>query len=407
MSENPVRICMLADRHSLYDDRIYWKESLSLKRLGYSVTIILAADSDERGVTTERIHYIKIKKRMFSRFLSVNLFLNLVHPDGLYKRMFREAANLDAAIYHFHDLNVNRVALKLKRLASKPKIIYDVHEPHPENYLDYYHTLFLLRPFKILYSNYIFRWEKKCARQYDKILTTEENLWSRFNAFAGAGKADIIYNYTDLTPAFATSNSAEKIYDAIYCGGITEFRGVIKILEAAKIAVKEKPEIRILFLGSFFPAELKKRMQEFINLNKLENNVILKSAVPYKEVAEYYSKSRIGLGIFLPIRTHKIILQIKIFEYLTFGLPIIGSDFGHIKNYINQHHAGIVVDPENPDEIASALVKLLHDKSFYEEASRNATIAAEKYKWKFMEAKLSKIYQALLDNTTQARNDEC
>ena len=47
MTHNPKRICMLADSHGLYDDRIYWKEAVSLSRSGYEVHYVLAADMDE------------------------------------------------------------------------------------------------------------------------------------------------------------------------------------------------------------------------------------------------------------------------------------------------------------------------------------------------------------------------
>ncbi len=113
-------------------------------------------------------------------------------------------------------------------------------------------------------------------------------------------------------------------------------------------------------------------------------------------MAGFYRQSRIGLGIFLPIPTHRIILQIKIFEYLNFGLPIIGSNFGHIGRYIQENKAGITVDPENESEIASAIITLLKNNEMYTELSSNAFKASLKYKWSIMEEKLLGIYDQLL-----------
>ncbi|NOX46195.1 MAG: glycosyltransferase family 4 protein, partial [Chlorobi bacterium] len=221
----------------------------------------------------------------------------------------------------------------------------------------------------------------------------------RFRQQLPKDKVDIIYNYTNLQNGRKNVGFDKKEFDAIYCGGITKFRGAWQILEAAKIAKEKKGDLKVLFLGSWFPKELKNQMLDYIRENNLSQNVILHNNVPYEQVSDFYNKSRIGLGIFLPIGTHKIILQIKIFEYMNFGLPIIGSNFGHINNYIRNNNTGINVDPENPKEIANALLKLLNDKDLYQQFSKNGIRAIdEKYNWQVMEEKLLGIYDELLGN---------
>lgn len=395
---------MLADRHGLYDDRIYWKEALSLTNKGYSVTIVINSGSSEQGTTAEGIHFIKIKKREFSGNRFLNYLLNLVHPTGLYPSMLREVAKLQPVVCHLHDLNLNRIGGKLKKLPGKPKIIYDVHEPHPENILDYFRTKGVASLLKKWYAGYIRWWEQKCSKRYDLVITTEDNLYRRFAGYLGSERVQIIYNYTDLNGTKPQTSEPEKVYDAIYCGGITEFRGAFKILEAVRIAARDLPGIKVLFLGTYFPAELKARMEAFVTENNLDQNIVLKNSVPYKEVPEFYSKSRIGLGIFLPILSHRIILQIKIFEYMAFGLPVIGSNFGHISKYIRENRIGIEVDPGNPEEIARALIELLTNKDLYAQLSRNSQEASVNCRWGSMEQKLADIYQSLLTDQSSFRS---
>jgi len=391
---------MMADRHKLYDDRIYWKEAISLVRHGYSVWFILASDSDESGITDEGINFIKIKKKIFIKNRVLNFFLNTYHPDGLYQRMFKEASIVEADVYHFHDLNVNRVASKLKHLPWRPKIIYDVHEPFPENIIDYNKTTGIKAFLKKCYSGYIRWWEGRCSRRYDIIITTEENLRDRFAGITGKNNVEIIFNYTDMLSGESLGLN-DKIYDAVYCGGITELRGAFRILEAVKLVVREMPAFKILFLGSYFPPELKDQMEEYAAENKIRDNVILKTEVAYNDVSQYYRQSKLGLGIFLPVPTHRIILQIKIFEYFNFGLPVIGSNFGHIRNYIHLNKAGIIVDPENPSEIAKAMIKLLTEENLYSSLSKNAIKASANYQWPMMEEKLFKIYDLLVGTETK------
>ncbi len=253
-----------------------------------------------------------------------------------------------------------------------------------------------------LYSKYISYWEQKCARQYDFIIATEENIRDRFRKILPEQKVDIIYNYTNLSDTRKEISCEDKTYDAIYTGGITKLRGAYKILEAVKIAVAKRKDIKVLFLGSYFPPELKDEMEKFISENGLQTNITLLDAVPYSEVADYYNKSKVGLGIFLPCETHRIILQIKIFEYMNYGLPIVGSNFGHINNYIKNEDVGIAVNPEDPEEIANAILKILEDKELYDSFSKNGKDAIDKkYNWDSMEKKLIDIYNSLINDKSE------
>ena len=391
-------ICFLADTHNFLDDRVYWKEAVSLKNNGFEVHYLFADSINESGVTDEGINYVKIKSSFFQKKWYLNFPINILIPGGFYRKMFKKAASVKADVYHIHDLKVNKIGKRLKSLSHKPKIIYDVHEPYPENIRDYISTKGIFTFLKNRYSEYIRKWEKRCAKNYDLIITTEENLQSRFMEFMPQNKVEIIYNYTNLESTRESLNFEDKIYDAIYSGGITRRRGAFKILEAAKIAVMEKPDLKILFLGTYFPDNFKNEMQEFIIKNGLQENVILHDSVPYTQVPDFYNKSKIGLGIFLPNETHRIILQIKIFEYMNYGLPIVGSNFGHINDYINKDEVGITVDPENPEKISEAILKILEDTELYNKYSKNGIIAVDnKYSWEFMEKKLVSIYSNLIN----------
>ena len=216
------------------------------------------------------------------------------------------------------------------------------------------------------------------------MITNEEIVRDRFRNSLGKEKAEVIYNYTNIYKNFNNTPSAPKEYDFIYCGGITESRGAMKILEAIKIAKKTIPKIRMIFVGTYTPNDLKLRLQKFIDNNDLQKNVQLFPFIKYTEISDFYNMSKIGLITWLPEKALTIKMPIKIFEYMAFSLPIIGSDFGHIKEYIEKDNCGIVVDPKNPNEIAKTMIMLLNDKEKYNQYGingRNATL--EKYKWDF------------------------
>ena len=91
-------------------------------------------------------------------------------------------------------------------------------------------------------------------------------------------------------------------------------------------------------------------------------------------------------------------MPIKLFEYMAFGLPVIGSDFGHIKEHINKDKCGLGVDPENPAAVAEAIEVLLKDEGIHRQMSQNGIDATmRKYNWKTEFERLCAYYTKALD----------
>ena len=68
-------IVFLADLHTLYDDRIYWKQAISLVKNGYNVHYITIGDVSGKGITKEGIHYLQLKRKKYLPTLLLNYFL--------------------------------------------------------------------------------------------------------------------------------------------------------------------------------------------------------------------------------------------------------------------------------------------------------------------------------------------
>jgi len=393
-----VKICFLADKHSLYDDRIYWKMAVPLVENGFDVYYFLIGDEDKKGLTKEGIQYEIFRVKTFSTNRYINFILKRLNPNNNYKKLLEKAAFIQADIYHFHDLWINRIGKKLKNLKHNPLVFYDAREPYAEDYISYTRAKGLIKVAIKLFANYVDYWEKKQSKNYDLVISNEEIVRDKFRKKIGKNKAEVLYNYTDIYRHYTCSNWEEKKYDIIYCGGITRLRGAFKILEATKIASLKIPKIKVLFLGKYFPESLKNDLQLYIDQNDLQNNIELHSGVNYSEVSKYYNKSRIGIVTLLKSKTFEISLPIKLFEYMAFGLPIIGSNFGHIKNYIENENCGIVVDPMRADQIAKAMIELLSNPKkykLYSENGRNATL--KKYRWEMEFEKLLHYYSIALE----------
>lgn len=392
----PLRICFLADRHNLYDDRIYWKMAVPLVKEGFSVHYVLIGNESRTGQTKEGVHFRMFKLNTFSKNRILNYALKRLNPNSNYKKMFKEAKQIEADIYHFHDLWINRIGVKLKQLPHKPVVFYDAREPYAEDYTSYVKTSF---PFLLqTFANGVDKWEKNKAKHYDLVIANEATVQHNFAKVIGEDKSIVLYNYWNFTEKIKSSAFTDKKYDFIYTGAITALRGCTEILKAVSLVKIKYPSVRVLLIGNFYPNSYKQELESFIKENDLQDQVELKDAVPYDEIASFYNASKIGLVLLQRVKTFEISMPIKIFEYMAFGLPVIGSDFGHMKNYIEKDHCGIAVQPDNTIAIADAMIHLLKDHEqckVYGENGRKAT--REKYNWDLE-------FKKLLDHYNRAVN---
>ena len=389
-------VCFLADRHDLYDDRIYWKMAVPLVKRGFKVHYYLIGNTDKKGITDQGIHFKIFKLKTFSSNRFLNFVLKRLNPNNNYTLLFEEAKALEADIYHFHDLWINRLGPQLKKLKHRPAVFYDAREPYAADYVSYVKTPFpgVVKAF----ASWLDSWEKRQARHYDLVIANEVTVQRNFAKKIGEQRAVVLYNYSDMIDYAKDVPFHEKYYDLIYCGAITELRGAFEMIKAIKLAKEDLPKIKALFIGNYYPSSLKEQMTDLLVKEDLIGNIKLHDAVPYREVAEFYNKSKIGLVLLQKVKTFEVSMPIKIFEYMAFGLPVIGSDFGHMKDYIQRDRCGIAVAPDDPEAIARAITTILKDEKLYMNFSQNGKEAAmSKYRWEMEFEKLLSYYKTALD----------
>ncbi len=391
---------MISSYHGLYDDRIYWKEGISLKKNGYDVTHIGAGRENKDFISEHGIRLIQVTKKQYFRNPYLDkIFRFLFLRPAIYPAIFKKAAEMKADVYHLHDLQINKIGRKLKKLPHRPRIIYDVHEPFPEAFRYAPASNPFIRLIQFLFSFYLKYWELKSSESYDLVIATEENVARKFNNYLHQdNRVDIVYNYTDMYPENSDQPSENKIYDAVYTGSIRSTRGVFEMIHAVRIARDKGFPCKILFIGPVFEKNLKKKILQLLDQHRLQENILLMDPVPYEKIGRIYEQSRTGLIIFANNPVNRTILPIKLFEYMAFGLPVLSSNFGHMKRYTEKEEAGLTVNPSDPQDICDKLITLLTNQDLYRKCSINGRSAVnQKYRWQLMEEKLLAIYDRLLD----------
>jgi glycosyltransferase involved in cell wall biosynthesis len=389
------RVCHISYNHQPFDDRIYWKELLTLQEAGYETIHVCVGDEARDFITNEGIRIIQVKRVVSA----TNIWLMrikhvLFGKNETIKAIFEVAKNLQAVVYHYHDLQINALAKKLKQLPHQPKVVYDVHEIYWLLVNNETELNFFKYPYRFLYSAAIKNWEIQQTVWCDYIVLTDEFGYEHFKKHVPSVPQTIIYNYSFFEPQ--SLFNCNKEYDFIYAGQISKTRGVEEVIRACASLKTEFPELKCLLIGTALEEHYLQKLVRMINILEVSKNVILHEAVPFDKIGHYYGLAKIGLGFYYPTKKYSNALAIKLFEYMAFGLPVIFANHGPSAVIIMKENCGLLIDVNHEYEITNAMTKLLSNNSLYEELSKNGIKAVETtYNWKIEKKKLLQIYQSL------------
>ncbi|CDF57738.1 glycosyltransferase family 4 protein [Thermobrachium celere] len=367
-----MKICMLTSGHDIFDNRIYYKEILSLKKQFNEIYLVAPGEKDfvtEDGII---VKCFPKRKNWIDRFEPMN-------------RMFKIAKEINADIYHAHEPDSFQVAVKLKKELGC-KIIYDSHEYHPEGFAEHF------KFGRSIIKKVIYLYEKHLGKQADAIISVNELLINKFKRYN---------NNVVMLPNYPVLNEIkiEKEYEKkpmfVYIGGLREDRGILKILEAIELIKDE--DYKYLFIGPFETFDFEQKCKKFAK-DRLRNvDIKFTGKIPHMQVFDYLKKAYAGFVLLQPTNWRYVNSEpIKIFEYMATKTAVISSNFPMFEKIIKNPDAGISVDPTNTQTIADAIKYLASNHGKAKELGENGyKKVLELYNWSVCEDRLLKLYNEL------------
>jgi glycosyltransferase involved in cell wall biosynthesis len=367
-----IKVAHLTSAHADNDIRIFYKECSSLVEAGYDVTEVTLSGSPrtENGVRIISCDFTP--KSRFDRMRNAG------------KKMLQLALSVDADIYHFHDPELLYVGLKLKK---KGKIvIYDAHEDTPRQILS---KPYLNRPVRKVISFFYERFENYVAKRLSAIVTVTPFIMERY---LKVNKRTIqVCNFPLLSEInIDGDNNApiEKAHKVCYIGGVSLQRGIKEMIQACEIS-----KIQLDVAGKWENG-LEEKMAELPGWN----NVQILGFLNRQELMDLKNQSIAGMVTLLPEPNHINSYPIKMFEYMSAGIPIIASDFPLWKSIIEKDECGICVNPLDVNAISEALNYLIANPNEAQLMGEKGRIAVtERYNWSIEKDKLLQLYEALLN----------
>ena len=167
----------------------------------------------------------------------------------------------------------------------------------------------------------------------------------------------------------------------IFAGRLSQEKGIHTVIETAK---KLPKDIDLLIIG-----------------DGPENSFVIESIKNYKNIhyLGYQSKEKT-----IPlIRGSKLLIQPSIAEGISATLleamacntPVIATNIGGNVELFN-NDSGILIEPENSEELLNQIISLVNDQEKLEEISRLALSEVQKYDWSNIGQKYLDLYKKLL-----------
>jgi glycosyltransferase involved in cell wall biosynthesis len=122
------------------------------------------------------------------------------------------------------------------------------------------------------------------------------------------------------------------------------------------------------------------------------NNVDLMDGVPEPELVRLYQTSDLLIQPLEDSTANNAIL-----EGMSCGLPIVATDIGGVRDYIDEKSARLV-PTKNAEAMAQAVMDLLENESTRKEMSINARANAIQFDWSNVTKSMQQVYSQVLEN---------
>jgi glycosyltransferase involved in cell wall biosynthesis len=342
-----------------------------LVKEGHRVTAIAArwsadvpAEEESEGVAVRRIlfqhqpwmHRLPIVGRHARGFVQWQYSRRVAKA----LRALEESARPD--IVEFADIEAEGYAYL--RRAHRCPVVVRCHTP---GFVLYRHYLPEERPWN---TERIEAREKFCIGQADALTAPSRDMARTISTECTLREERIcvIPNALDVTP-FITSERKPDARDEVLIlnvGRLDRGKGIAVLAEAIPHVRRQAPTVRFVFVGENRPdgygGTWRSRLEERLRTAGVHDRVQFTGGVSPPELIAWYSRADIAVVPSLIYESFSYTCA----QAAAAGLPVVASRIGGIPDTIEHNVAGILTEPGDIGQLASALVRLARDRELRE-----------------------------------------
>ncbi len=162
---------------------------------------------------------------------------------------------------------------------------------------------------------------------------------------------------------------AEEDIVVLFTGRMVWEKGIYDLIYAAKLVLQTQKKValplKFVIIGKGPEAE---EAQKRVSRLGMDNNFIFINNCPYDKMPDIYNMADIFILPSISTREWKEQFGMVLIEAMACGLPVISTTSGSISEVVG--NIGLLAPPNDPTELAKAMIKLINDRPLRKRLSR-------------------------------------
>ena len=187
-----------------------------------------------------------------------------------------------------------------------------------------------------------------------------------------------------------------KKYLVGFAGMFGQWHGVETLVSCIKHVVHKNGETHFILIGDGI---LRDKLEQIAKNDGTLNFVTFTGIIPKKEMACYLNACDILVSPHRNMADGQPFFgsPIKLFEYMAMGKPIVASKVGQLEDILENERNALLVPPDDPVELAKAILRLVSDGNLGENLGRRARIdLINNYTWEHNVKRVIEAYKNII-----------
>lgn len=317
------KIVLYSNRHRVDDNRVVELEASAFANAGYETVVY----GKTEGVN--------------ARYPGIKLLTCKEKTNDCLDQCLKENADY----YIFHDPGLLNCAVKLHKKGKK--VLFDAHENYEEKLKTRIVDRFpFTKPFRKVLVKIWWLYERHCIRSLSGNICADRTVQKKYgdNAYLLPNMPSKRF-YDDLPKRTVD----EGTFRLIYVGTLTWDRGIVETIKAIKLCKHEDVEFHVI--GDTQDEGLKELLRR-------AEKTVWHGRVQWTHLKDHLVNADVGTVLLQPTEAYMYCPGeniVKLWEYMSTGLPVLLSDFKTLTDLNEELKFGRNVKPDDPKKIAEAI----------------------------------------------------
>lgn len=391
-----MRIGMILDASFPPDPRVE-NEAVSLVNEGHDVFLFCLKYNQEK--TSENRNGIQVKRFNSNKFeykLSALAYTIPFYTFLMKNKIDQFISENNVEVLHIHDIRIAAAAFKANEKYKLP-VVLDLHDNLPEVMKLYPH----LQKFPGKYIISPTKWKKKeeqFIKKSNKVITVSPEFIATLKDRLPSEKDKFILVPNTIRTSFYSNYTINENIISKYKNnfvllylGDTHLRRGLQTAIASIVKLKEEiPNIKLVIVGKNTTDHVLKqqtndlKVNEYVDFEGWQNVALFQS---------YIKASNICISPLHRNLQHDVAYANKIFQYMSFAIPLLVSDATAQKTLVEKVKSGLIHKDRDVSDFTEKTLQLFKDENLRNLLGQNgAHFIKNEFSWEITSKKLLHLY---------------